>query len=364
VRTFAATRPDELLLAGNHPFRLPVGHDSGGRYVSRLSRPRVLVCVCPRGSPVTDSCRGRGGFAVASSPGRITYSGEWFTFDDAEPLKTLGSGVESDRWLDSRVFDRTRDANGSPPLLEGLGRRLEDGYDSGSAITARAGALAILYAFHEMFRLFPQRLEVVYAGAMDIAVPVREVKIGVGVIVGRSVNPFVVDLDFFLTFDVVIDQHLLASYNGSLPDLLRIEPTGVDESDDPVAVIQSHGSDVFNALLVMALSLAVDALREVIQEIGNDRNVVRCKVPANVDVRLKETEVHPRATDVERVPYLAGLKDYLDLVHRGGVFEGVANHENALSFFRNPSESERCFHRIRHRLFDENVFTGEQRLLR
>jgi len=57
---------------------------------------------------------------------------------------------------------------------------------------------------------------------------------GEGVIVGRSLDALVVDVDLLVGARVVVDHHALAADDDHFADLVGVEPAAVHEGDEAV----------------------------------------------------------------------------------------------------------------------------------
>src|SRR5207237_527920 len=84
-------------------------------------------------------------------------------------------------------------------------------------------------------------------GDVAVAVVVRILELGEGIVVRRPLDAGVIDFDFLEGLDVIIDDHALGSDNGHFTDFPRIEPTALDGGKALGAEVYAHGSDIFDA---------------------------------------------------------------------------------------------------------------------
>jgi hypothetical protein len=67
----------------------------------------------------------------------------------------------------------------------------------------------------------------------------------------------------------------------------------VNEGDHPVFKIKGGGSYIFYIRLDVGFALAIDGYRRLSQDILDDGDIVRGKVPYNIDVRLEKPKINP-----------------------------------------------------------------------
>ena len=118
-----------------------------------------------------------------------------------------------------------------------------------------------------------------------------------------------------------------------------------------------HGSHV-------ALGPHGDGLRELVQQVGDDGDVVRREVPDHVAVVLVAAEAQSRGVDVQDAAELTGVDDLLEFPYRGVVFEGVSDHQGPSARLRRLHERFGDRDRGRQWFLDHGVQPGPQCLQR
>src|SRR2546427_2780094 len=72
--------------------------------------------------------------------------------------------------------------------------------------------------------------------------------------------------------------------------------------------------------------------RPLVQEICEEREIVRREIPQDADVRLKQTEIEPHRVIVIDLSEFPGIDDLPQLPYGAGVYEGVIDHQDAAVF--------------------------------
>ena len=184
--------------------------------------------------------------------------------------------------------------------------------------------------------------------------------IGVGefgerIVVGRHLYPRIVDLQLLQRLSVVIDNHALRPDHRHLPHFLGVQPTVMNEGAAVLRKGQIHHRDVLDAPRHMAAPLARDTHWPLVQQVQQDRNVVRRKVPRHVDILLKQPQVQPPRRDVLHLADVTRIDDLLHAPHRGREQEGVPHHHHQALAFGQRHDFFGLRLGPRHRLLNEDV---------
>ncbi len=99
-------------------------------------------------------------------------------------------------------------------------------------------------------------------------------------------------------------------------------------------------------------------------QVREDREVVRRKVPDDVDVVLEDAEVHAHGVEVVELPEFAPVDQLLHLPDRARVDEGVVDHQDEAVLLGQGDQLLALGGGPGHRLLDEDVLALLQGPLR
>src|ERR1035438_4025921 len=253
-----------------------------------------------------------------------------------------------------------REVDGGAVLLRGLRGGREDADDFQTLFTGGQGGGALTDAVHEMLALRLQGLVLLDVRAVHVAVVIGVMELGEGVVVRRALDADVEDLDLLLGRDVVVDDHALGPDDRHFPDLAGIEPAALDDRGAVLGEMEVHGGHVLNAGGDVRCAAAVDAVRQLLHDVEDDRDVVGGQVPGNVDVALEEAEIEPAGGNVADFPDVVVVDDLLDPADGRRIEEGVADHEDHALALGDIDQLFALGGGAGHRLFDQRVLAGEE----
>src|SRR5262245_60142367 len=123
----------------------------------------------------------------------------------------------------------------------------------------------------------------------DVAVPVmvRVLKFSEGVVMRRPFYPGIVDTDFFACSQIVVYDHASGADDSHFANLPRLEPAALYGGETFTRKGERHICYVFYPMRNMRVSLAGNRGRKFVENMENDRNVVRSQVPSDVNVLLE-----------------------------------------------------------------------------
>src|SRR5262249_13910769 len=123
----------------------------------------------------------------------------------------------------------------------------------------------------------------------DVAVPVmiRVLKFSKRVVVRRTFYPCIVDADLFACPQIVIYDHPTRADDGHFANFSWLEPTTLNGGKPPVPEGQRHVCHILHPWRDMSVSLAVNHSGKFVEYMENDRNVVRCQIPGDIDILLE-----------------------------------------------------------------------------
>lgn len=172
----------------------------------------------------------------------------------------------------------------------------------------------------------------------------------------------VIDFDFFVSVQIVVDESLLASADEEAADFDGAEPIDVEGGEESVSEVEVEVSDVFDATgaLCVAGTEGGEASGESADEEVDNGEVMRCEVPDDVDVMLEESEVNTNAVDVVDLTEVTGVDEGFDFSDGCSVNECVVNHQDSPGGFRGIDHVLSVCDGGRHGFFDEYMFTGVQ----
>src|SRR6188768_4179005 len=122
---------------------------------------------------------------------------------------------------------------------------------------------------------------------------IRVLKLSKRIVVRWAVYPHIVDADFFVRLQIVVNDHSPRTNNGHIADFSRFKPATLDRGESVMGKEQGHVSDVLDLGSNMRVSLAVNGNGELAEDMQNDRNIMRRQVPRHIDVLLEQTQIEP-----------------------------------------------------------------------
>src|SRR3954471_14557024 len=212
----------------------------------------------------------------------------------------------------------------------------------------------------ELLAFEPKRL-----GGVDLRdVDVAGARLPFPIRLGPLPRRLLVDGHLPLELHVVEDGHLLATDDGHLPHLVRVEPREMHVRDLPAREAQIAEHDILDAFGEEVAPMRDGFGRLLVEEIENDRQVVHAQRPERVLVRADDAEVLPVAVDAQHVAELAVVDQLLQLAHAGVVEQQMARHEHEVALRRERDELVDLRPAHGRGLLDEHVLAGFERLLR
>src|SRR5271166_5771022 len=139
-----------------------------------------------------------------------------------------------------------------------------------------------------------------------------------------------------------------------------LQPTALNGGKSFVPEGQRDVGDVLDAWSDVRVTLAVYCQREFLQDMQDDRDVVRGKVPGHVDILLKEPQVEAARIDVPDLADVSGLDNLGDFTDGSRIKECVANHQHQPLAFSDFDKFFALRRRGGHRFLDQRMFTGKQ----
>jgi hypothetical protein len=99
------------------------------------------------------------------------------------------------------------------------------------------------------------------------------------------------------------------------------------------------------------------------KKVEDNGNVVRSEIPCDIDISLEESQIETTRVDVTDFTDIAGADDLPDLLNRGGIEEGMTDHEHKASTLRELDQLLALRRGRSHRLLNESVLAGQQAFL-
>ena len=142
--------------------------------------------------------------------------------------------------------------------------------------------------------------------------------------------------------------------------LYRGEPVDVDMRDDLLREVQRHKGHIFVAVQ-MSLAGCDDRFGTCLDEVIHDREIVRRKIPKNVDVVLEKAKIDASGIVVIELSQGSFFKQLPDLLHCAGEQEGMVHHDLEILFLRQVDQFLPLRGIARERLLDKYVLAILQR---
>src|SRR5580700_8265307 len=92
-------------------------------------------------------------------------------------------------------------------------------------------------------------------------------------------NAFFVDAHALKAIEVVEDQTLAAANHDYFADFIGVRPAYVDIANDVIRVAECDKSDIFAHIAQCSRSDSADPLRPLVQQVIENRNVMRRQIP-------------------------------------------------------------------------------------
>src|SRR3954452_8658512 len=212
----------------------------------------------------------------------------------------------------------------------------------------------------ELLAFEPKRL-----GGVDLRdVDVAGARLPFPIRLGPLPRRLLVDGHLPLELHVVEDGHLLATDDGHLPHLVRVEPREMHVGDLPAREAQVAEDDVFDAFRQEVAALRNRCLGLLVEQVEDHREVVHSERPERVLVRAHNAEVLPVAVHAQHLSELAGVDELLQLPHSRVVEQEMSRHEHEVARLCDRHELVDLLCPHGRGLLDEHVLPGLERLLR
>src|SRR6516165_6043366 len=118
--------------------------------------------------------------------------------------------------------------------------------------------------------------------------------------VSRHANTLVVDLDFFVGFEVVPHEHSFLASNQGGAHLHGGQPVHVNVRDDVLGEIDGDERNVFDTVQ-MLFARSYDGFRLLPDHVVHDGEIVRGEVPNDVDVVLEQAKIDAKGIVVVQI---------------------------------------------------------------
>ena len=211
-----------------------------------------------------------------------------------------------------------------------------------------------------MLALYFEGFVLGHFGDKDIAIMVRVLEFGEGIVVGHAFDAGIIDANFFEGLDVIIDDHFFGTDEGHFANFAGFEPATLDGGEAFLAKGEGHIGDVFNAWGDMGIALASHDAGEFPEDVKDDGDIVWGEIPGDIDVFLEEAQVEASGVDTAEFADGAGLDDFGNFSNGGGVEESVTNHEDEAQALGDVDEFFAFGGRSGHGFFDEGMFSREE----
>src|SRR3954468_14326927 len=94
-------------------------------------------------------------------------------------------------------------------------------------------------------------------------------KLSKRIVVRRAVYPNIVDADFFVRLQIVVNDHPPRTNNGHIADFSRLKPTTLDRGESVMGKKQRHVSNILHLGSNMGIPLAIDGNWELAEDVQN-----------------------------------------------------------------------------------------------
>src|SRR4029450_3741227 len=161
---------------------------------------------------------------------------------------------------------------------------------------------------------------------VTVSVMIRVLKFSERVVVRRTFYPCIVDADFLACPQIVIHDHASRTDDSHFANFPRLEPAALDGCEAFTREGERHVSHVLYSRCDMGVTLAVNSRGKFIENMENDRDVVRRQIPRDVDVLLEKSQIETPEIDVTDFAEISGLDDLGNLLDRRGIEKSVIEH--------------------------------------
>src|SRR2546426_3969227 len=122
---------------------------------------------------------------------------------------------------------------------------------------------------------------------VTISVVIRVLKFGERVVMRRTFYPCIVNADFLARPQIIIDDHASRTDDSHFANFPWLKPAALDGCEAFTREGQRHVCHVLYARSDVSISLAVNCRGQFVQNMENDRDIVRRQIPRNVNVLLE-----------------------------------------------------------------------------
>src|SRR6266487_6591368 len=119
---------------------------------------------------------------------------------------------------------------------------------------------------------------------VTISVVIRVLKFGERVVMRRTFYPCIVNADFLACPQIIIDDHAARTDDSHLANFSWLEPAALDGCKAFAREGERHVCHILYSRGDMSVSLAVNRGGKFIQNMENDRDVVRRQIPRDINV--------------------------------------------------------------------------------
>src|SRR5258707_15645587 len=122
---------------------------------------------------------------------------------------------------------------------------------------------------------------------VTVSVMVRVLKFCERVVMRRTFYACIVNADLFACPQIIIDDHASRTDDSHFANFPWLEPAALDGCEAFTREGKRHVSHVLHSRRDMSVSLAVNCGGQFVQNMENDRDIVRRQIPRNVNVLLE-----------------------------------------------------------------------------
>src|SRR5579862_2064895 len=178
---------------------------------------------------------------------------------------------------------------------------------------------------------------------------------------GVAVERIVVQRHAALLEPTLVHEHALAPDHDDLGRLLGMDPAEVDVRRDAALELEIADRDVGDPGLQEAVLVQADVRDLARNEVEQDREIVRRRVPPHVRVALDASHAEALEGEMAHVAELAALDEPLHLAHHRIVEERFVDEQDAVPLPRRLDERAAFPRRQRERLLDPHVLPRLER---
>ena len=195
-------------------------------------------------------------------------------------------------------------------------------------------------------------------GNRDRAITIGDDRINI------DIGPFVINLDHFSRIGIVIHCHFCVADHRYATNFARMKPADMNMRGHPVSIPEIKMGNIMIARSEMGMRLHFNLFRFFVKEVKQDRNIVRGKIPNNIDIITIQPQIDSFCLDAIDFSQISTLDHFAQFIDGRAIKKGMSHCQNALLLICQSYQFFCLSYTCRQRFLNKYMFAVEQRLFR